>query len=505
VSALACDDVTVTYGETVALSGVSVAFDAGRIHAVVGQNGAGKTTFARVCAGIVRPSSGALTIGDEPVPVGNVRASRACGVELVHQSFALPPSFTVAEALEFGSTRPGGLVYSRRALEARWRSHLENLDVPARLSDRIRDLPVETQQGVEIARALVSDAKLLILDEPTAVLAPLAIDRLFARLRRLNASGVTVLLILHKIREVLAIAETVSVLRAGRLVEALLPREGMSPASLARAIVGSADVDLAAPVALEALVAESERVAAVQLSGVSTRAVLGGPGLDDVSLTIGCGEIVGIAGVEGNGQRTLVDALAGLVPIASGTLQLAGHDVTTAPLLARRGHGLRIIPFERNIEGLSLASALWQNWSARLLVVGRLLRLIDPPRLRATSRTVLERWGVRFGSVDQNAGTLSGGNAQKVVLAREIDDDATLIVAAQPTRGLDIAAMAFVWRALSEARDRGCGVIVISSDLDELFDISDRVVVFVSGRIAGEFRPPYDVRTVGEAMTAAHA
>jgi simple sugar transport system ATP-binding protein len=506
MNALACDEVTVTYGETVALREVSVAFDPGRIHAVVGQNGAGKTTFARVCAGIVRPTSGRLTIGDQPVPVGNVRASRACGVELVHQSFALPPSFTVAEALEFGSTRRTSLVYSRRALEARWRAHLEALDVPARLGDRIRDLPVETQQGVEIARALVGDAKLLILDEPTAVLAPLAIEQLFARLRRLSASGVTVLVILHKIREVLAIAETVSVLRAGRLVEALVPRASLDPASLARAIVGSADAELPA-IGAERTSADAEgtRNVALALSSVSTRAVAGGPGLANVSLAVACGEIVGIAGVEGNGQRTLVDALAARVPFAAGSLQLGGHDVTGVSLLERRGHGLRIIPFERNIEGLSLASALWQNWSARLLVIGRLLRLIDPPRLRATSRTVLERWGVRFGSVDQNAGTLSGGNAQKVVLAREIDDDASVIVAAQPTRGLDISAMAFVWRALREARDRGCGVIVISSDLDELFDISDRIVVFVSGRIVAEFRPPYDVRIVGEALTAAHA
>jgi simple sugar transport system ATP-binding protein len=505
VSALACEDVTVRYGDVVALRDVSVAFDAGRIHAVVGQNGAGKTTFARMCAGIVRPTSGRLTIGGEPIPVGNVRASRACGVELVHQSFALPPSFTVAEALEFGSTRPGALVYSRRALERHWRAHLESLDVPAKLSDRIRDLPVETQQGVEIARALVSEARVLILDEPTAVLAPPAIDRLFARIRRLKDSGVTVLVILHKIREVLAIAESVTVLRAGSLVEGLLPREGMSPASLAQAIVGSAGVEIQSLIAAEFAADHGERATALQFTGASTRPASGTPPLDDVTFSVACGEIVGIAGVEGNGQRTLVNAIAALAPLAAGRLELAGHDVTDATLLERRGRGLRIIPFERNIEGLSLASALWQNWSARLLVVGRMLRLINPPRLRATSRAVLERWSVRFGSVDQPAGALSGGNAQKVVLAREIDDDATLIVAAQPTRGLDIAAMAFVWRALREARDRGCGVIVISSDLDELFDISDRVVVLVAGRVAGEFRAPYDLRAVGETMTAAHA
>jgi ABC-type uncharacterized transport system ATPase subunit len=503
MTALACEDVTVTYGDVVALRNVSVAFERGRIHAVVGQNGAGKTTFARVCAGIVRPSSGRLAIGNCPVPIGNVSAARRSGVELVHQSFALPPSFTVAEAMEFGSTRRAVPVYSRRSLEARWRDHLESLDVRARLGDRVRDLPVETQQGVEIARALVSEAHVLILDEPTAVLAPPGIEALFARLRRLQQSGVTVLLILHKIREVLAIAETVTVLRAGQLAGSVLPAAGMSPAELAHAIVGSIPVDEGAPRVSAPTV--DEATPAVRLTAVTTRAGHGGPSLDAVDLVVGRGEIVGIAGVEGNGQRTLVDALAAFTAILDGTLALGGADATRAPLLERRARGLRIIPFERNVEGLSLRSALWENWSARLLVVGRMLRLIDPQALRAASRAALGRWGVRFASVDQAAGTLSGGNAQKVILAREIDEGATLIVAAQPTRGLDIEATAFVWQALRDARDRSCGVLLISSDLDELFDISDRVLVLLSGRVAGEFAAPYDLGVVGAAMTGAHA
>ena len=507
MTALACHDVTVTYGDVVALRDVSVAFPEAGIHAVVGQNGAGKTTFARVCAGIVRPSSGRLTISDRDVPTGDVGASRVSGVELVHQSFALPPSFTVAEAMEFGSTRAAAPVFSRRALERRWRDHLESLDVPVRLSDRIRDLPVETQQGVEIARALVSQARVLILDEPTAVLGPQAIGALFARIRRLQQSGVTVLVILHKIREVLAIAETVTVLRGGKLVASLLPATTMSPDELAHAVIGSEKVEaeLAEIVAsAHAVPSETETPRALALSHAVTPPASDGPALDDVTLAVRCGEIVGIAGVEGNGQRTLVNALAALAPLTSGRLELSGHDVTRSALLDRRAHGLRIIPFERNVEGLSLRSSLWQNWSARLLVAGRMLRLIDPRRLREASRAALDHWSVRFGNVDQPASALSGGNAQKVILAREIDADATLIVAAQPTRGLDISAMAFVWRALRDARDRGCGVIVISSDLDELFDISDRVIVLVSGRVAGEFRAPYDLGVVGATMTAAH-
>jgi simple sugar transport system ATP-binding protein len=505
LNALTAESVTVTYGDVVALRDVSVAFERARIHAVVGQNGAGKTTFARVCAGIVGPSSGRLTVGDREVRTGDVSAARRSGVELVHQSFALPPSFTVAEAMEFGSTRRAPYVFSRRALERRWRSHLESLDVPARLNDYVRDLPVETQQGVEIARALVSEARVLILDEPTAVLGPNAIELLFARVRKLQQSGVTVLVILHKIREVLAVAETITVLRGGKLVAALLPAAGMTPAELAHAIIGSANVEseLADIVAAPHAQARADRPCALELTQAATAPATDGPALDRIDLTIRCGEVVGIAGVEGNGQRTLVNALAGLAPFTAGRLQLSGHDVTRSALLDRRAHGLRIIPFERNVEGLSLRSTLWQNWSVRGLVAGRLLRFIDPKRLREASRAALEHWSVRFGSVDQPASALSGGNAQKVILAREIDVDATLIVAAQPTRGLDIAAMAFVWRALRDARDRGSGVLLISSDLEELFDISDRVVVFVSGRIAGEFRAPYDLGAIGAAMTAA--
>ena len=503
-TALECDDVTVRYGDVVALRDVSVAFERGGIHAVVGQNGAGKTTFARVCAGLVHPSSGQLHIDGTPVPVGNVSAARLSGVELVHQSFALPPSFTVAEAMEFGSTRRTPLVYSRRALERRWRDHLASLDVPVRLGDRIRDLPVETQQGVEIARALVQDARVLILDEPTAVLAPPAIERLFARMRRLRQSGVTLIVILHKTSEVLAVAETVTVLRAGALVARLLPAAAMNPTELAHAILGAARADEpGAP--LEPARSSTNRAPALHLSGGCTRASGEGPALDAVDLHVGHGEIVGIAGVEGNGQRTLVNAIAGLSAMTAGRLQCGGRDLTRASLLERRAHGLRIIPFERNVEGLSLSSALWQNWSARLLVARRMLRTIEPRRLRAASRSALARWGVRFASVDQPAGALSGGNAQKVILAREIDDDAALIVAAQPTRGLDIEATAFVWQALRGARDRGCGVLLISSDLDELFDISDRVVVLLSGRVARTFEAPYDLHAVGAAMTGAVA
>lgn len=513
-AALECRDVTVRYGDVVALAGVSVAFAPRMIHAVVGQNGAGKTTFARVAAGIVAPDKGALRVAGGDVPTGSVRQARAAGVELVHQSFALPPSFTVAEAMEYGA-RGGGAVFSRRRLEGRWQRHLAALGVNASLRARVRDLPVETQQAVEIARALVTEAKVLILDEPTAVLAPSGIETLFERLRGLKASGVTVILVLHKIREVLAIADTVTVLRGGRLVEGPIATAATDASRLAVSIIGSESekglsaVDEAALVGAAdgrgagAVAAAARPEPLLELKDVVTRADSEGPALDRVSLTIGRGEIVGVAGVEGNGQRTLVRALSHLVDLRAGMVLLAGDDITQTPLSARRAAGLRVIPFERNVEGLSLSSSLWENWSARTLLFGRALRLINPARLRKECDTSLKAWDVRYSTTTQPAGSLSGGNAQKLILSREVDCDASLIIAAQPTRGLDVGATAFVWQALREARLRGCGVLLISSDLDELFVISDRLVVMLSGRIAGEFRPPYRLGDVGAAMTGA--
>jgi len=243
----------------------------------------------------------------------------------------------------------------------------------------------------------------------------------------------------------------------------------------------------------------------VSLRGVSTRPDLDGPALQAVDFAVQPGEIVGIAGVEGNGQRTLVRVISSLADIAAGSLELDGRDVTAASLSQRRGAGLRVIPFERNVEGLSLTSPLWENWSAGRLLARPLLAAISPSGLRRDCKTALDAWDVRYADVSQAAGGLSGGNAQKVILSREMDEAGKLIIAAQPTRGLDIGATAFVWDALRKARARGCGVVFVSSDLDEIFDLADRVVVMLSGRIVAEFRPPFDLARVGAAMTGARA
>jgi ABC-type uncharacterized transport system ATPase subunit len=512
-AALACDGLTIRFGDVTALADVTLSLAPNLIHAVCGQNGAGKTSFARACAGLIAPAAGSITIAGKPLAAGHVAAARSAGVELVHQSFALPPSFTIAEAMEFGLTGRTGAIYTRSGLQARWTSHLRALGVEAKPSARIRDLPVETQQAVEIARALAGKARILILDEPTAVLAPGAAEALFARLRRLRDSGVTILIILHKIREVLAVADTVTVLRGGRLVEGPEKASGVTADRLARSIIGAArvarqDEDLEALVGAamphgtrHTHAAPARTVAS--LAGVSTRPGADGQSLAAIDLTVGAGEILGIAGVEGNGQRPLVEALAGLVPLAQGSVSLDNADVTGLPLAERRRRGLRIIPFERNTEGLSLSSPLWENFAARELIGQSALRLIDPRALRREAEAAFKTWDVRFGSVDNAARSLSGGNAQKVILSREVDAEARLIVLAQPTRGLDLGATAFVWQAMREARGRGLGLILISSDLDELFDISDRVIVLQGGRVSGQFVPPYDLAAVGAAMVGA--
>jgi simple sugar transport system ATP-binding protein len=515
--ALECRNVTVKFGDVTALSDVAVSFVPGQIHAVVGQNGAGKTTFARVAAGLIQPTAGAVDVMGHEIRTGQVSVSRTAGVELVHQSFALPPSFTVAETMEFGATGKGG-IYSRKGLAEKWRGHLADLDVQVDLNRRIRDLPIETQQGIEIARALVMDARVLILDEPTAVLSPSSIKMLFARVRRLKERDVTVILILHKIREVLGIADTVTVLRGGRKVAGPLPIGEVSAERLADLIVGEAVARTLDRHERDALVGtklaagegashpeNAKGPSVLSMKAVSTRPDSEGIALDGVDLEIRPGEIVGIAGVDGNGQKTLVRAISALADLAGGSILLVGHDVTGQPLAARRAIGLRIIPFERNVEGLSLTSSLWQNWSARELLQGSLLRVIRPSAVREACDRSLREWNVHYQNSAQRAGSLSGGNAQKVILAREVDRDARLIIAAQPTRGLDIGATAFVWQALRRARDHGAAILLISSDLDELFDISDRVVVMLSGRVNGEFRAPFDIASVGAVMTDAAA
>ena len=537
--AVRCRSLGVTFGAVRALHDVSLELAPGRIHALVGQNGAGKTTLAKVLGGLQVPDTGEVQIAGRAIPAGDVRAAKAAGLAMVHQHFSLPPSFTVAEALELTAARTGGrAVYRRGDLHRRWQDDVADIGGRPALSTRIRDLPVEARQSLEIARALATEASVLLLDEPTALLTPTATEGLFERLARLRDAGVTVLVVLHKLREVAAVADTVSVLRDGELVLGPAETSEVSQGHLSDAIVGPAGhADAEAGVRAEA---HDGQETLLELAGVSSGESAFEPGLSNVDLRVEAGEIVGIAGVEGNGQRSLVSVIAGLSPVTEGSVRIGEGEMTTAAPARRRLRGLRLVPFDRNTEGVSQSASLWLNQSALRLITQegadtldhprrRGVHSIAPPRLRPTTRMrlrlqdrweqhrplislrqykrqateAMERWRVRYENVSQPAESLSGGNIQRLILSRELAPGLEVLVAAQPTRGLDFAATEFVRRSLRVLRESGAGVLLVSSDLDELFELSDRLAVLYGGRIVAEFVGPYDRRAVGDAMTGA--
>lgn len=495
---LRVEDVTVAFGAVRALDGASVDLEGGRVHAIVGQNGAGKTTLARVVAGMVRPERGSVAVAGEGLVLGSVPDATRAGVAMVHQHFTLPPSFSVAEALEL--SRPEGPTlrpFARRRLEERWRTWLETLGVEGEVGVRVSSLPIERRQWLEIARCLATDASLLLLDEPTALLSPSGATALFERVRGLADRGVTVVIVLHKLAEVRAVADTVTVLRDGHVVLTAEPLAGVDDDRIRSAMLG--DVEVRAPARTSTAVHADT---AVRLEVVELDAEPLGlePALVDLDLTVAAGEIVGVAGVEGNGQRALAHVVAGLHRPSRGAVRLDGREVTGSSLGERRERGLRIVPFDRNTEALSLTSSLWENHALARVARGRWARWLVPRALRAEADAVLRDWAVRYDTVDQSAGELSGGNAQRLVLAGELDAGATLAVVAHPTRGLDFAATTAVRSVLLDLRARGVGVLLVSSDLDELFELSDRLLVLRGGSISGTFAPPYDRADVGLAM-----
>lgn len=494
-----CEDVTVRFGALTAVSGVSLRLPRGGIHALVGQNGAGKTTLARTLAGLQIQDHGAVEINGVQVPPGNQRAARNAGVDMVHQHASVVPDLTVAEALELWAPKGAVGVYRRRDIERRWSSYLVDHDIEVDVRRRIRDLPVEIVQSIEIARSNPGPGGLLILDEPTSVLAPGQIVSLFEQLRATAAAGVTVVVVLHKLAEVRRAADTVSVLRNGRLLLEPTPVGSVDDTLLSELIVGTAQRSNQRPTthvaAGTALVADH-----LEAAGGGNDAPL-----RDLSLAVKAGEIVGVAGVAGNGQHTLVEVLAGLRHPTAGQVTMLGADITRASASERRSAGLRVVPFDRNVDGVSGELPLWQNvtsWEAGRYRRWRGLPFLAINRMRRDAQQRLERFGVTYSSIQQPARSLSGGNLQRLILAREIPNAATLI-AAHPTRGLDIGGTRAVWESLRNLATAEVPVLVFSNDLEEILEHSRRVLVVRGGRITGEFHPPFSRSDIGRAMTGA--
>ncbi len=474
--------ITKFFPGVVANQNVDFEVEEGEIHALVGENGAGKSTLMKILYGMEKPDAGQIFLQDRLVTIPNPQAAIALGIDMVHQHFELVPSLTVAENVTLGYEPRRGPFVDRQTMAARVRRLSEQFGLQVEPEARVSSLSVGVQQRVEILKLLYRDARLLILDEPSAVLTPQEVDDLFGVLRRLVAEGRTAIFITHKLREVMAICHRATVLRAGRAVGTVRVAE-TQPETIAQMMVGR-ELEMPRRQASHAI-AERPRLVVRDVHADDDRGL---PALRGISLAVHAGEIVGLAGVEGNGQAELLQTLVGLRFPERGDILLDGRTITREGTRARREHGLAVIPEDRNRQGLSLPSTLSENLIATRYQAAPFSRLglLVPGEIRRFAQRAIHAFDVRVRGPNVAVKTLSGGNAQKVVVARELAQPPTVLIAAQPTRGLDVGATQFVHNELLRLREQQTAILLISADLDELLALSDRLLVIFEGALAGE-------------------
>ncbi|GMA29854.1 ABC transporter ATP-binding protein [Arenivirga flava] len=475
--ALELSGITKRYPKVVANGGISLAVEQGEIHALIGENGAGKSTLVSILYGFVQPDEGTIVVGGERRSFKDPTDAIAAGLGMVFQNFNLFPELTVAENVVFGA-EPGRLgLVDRRAAAAEVGDLAERYGLQVPVGERVEHLPVGVLQRVEILKSLYRDARILILDEPTGVLTPQESEGLFEVMRSLRAAGKSIIFITHKLDEVMAVADRVTVLRDGRVTASLVTAE-TSPREISRHMTGR-DVELS-----QRLARSAPGAPVLEVEGVTVE-VDGRTAVDDVSLSVRAGEIVGIAGVAGNGQDALAAAIGGHHPLRSGRIRIAGTDVDGADNRRRRDLGFTHIPEDRHVTGSAPLGDAVLN-----LAVGYHRRsplrergLLQPKRMVEHAERLIRRFGVRIAGPAVAVGTLSGGNLQKIVVARELGHDAPLLVAEQPTRGVDIGAIESIHGELDEYRARGGAVLLVSSELSEVLNLSDRIAVMFEGRV----------------------
>jgi simple sugar transport system ATP-binding protein len=475
---------------------VSFELSRGEAHALLGENGAGKSTLMNILYGLYHPDEGEILFAGKPVRIDSPRDAIDLGIGMVHQHFMLIPVMTVAENIVLGvEPRHGGVFLDERAAKERVLDLSRRFGLAVDPEARVDKITVGQQQRVEILKALYRKASILILDEPTAVLTPQEAGELFAILRSLKQEGMSIIFISHKLNEVLEIAERITVLRRGRTVETI-PAAGATEESLARLMVGREVL-----LRVDKTPAQPADVL-LEVEGLHARDDRDLEAVRGVSLTVRAGEIVGIAGVDGNGQTQLIEAITGLRATTHGRVTVAGQDLTSASPHRVVSHGVGHIPEDRQKLGLVLEFDLAENLALHDYDREPNSRFgwLRPGRLVERAIRLVTEFDVRGGGPRTPAGALSGGNQQKVVVAREVDLDPRVLIAAQPTRGLDVGAIEFVHRRLVEERDEGRGILLVSLELDEILSLSDRILVMYEGRIVGEFPPDVPEEELGFAM-----
>jgi ABC-type uncharacterized transport system ATPase subunit len=494
--ALELRGITKRFGALVANDAIDFELRRGEIHALLGENGAGKSTLMNILYGLHQPDEGEIRLDGEAVRVDSARRAIGLGIGMVHQHFMLVPVMTVAENLVLGTEPHRGPLLDYKAAKARTRELSERFGLAVDPDATVEDLGVGAQQRVEILRALFRGAKVLVLDEPTAVLTAQESQDLFRVLRALKDEGTSIVFISHKLNEVLDVSDRVTVLRRGKKIDTV-PTEGASERSLATLMVGR-DVLLRVEKPEHS---PGEPLLEVRDLHVKDDREL--PAVSGLSLTVRAGEIVGLAGVDANGQSQLIEAIVGLRRPESGSVFVDGREITGASALHAIEAGVGHIAEDRHERGLVLQFDLAENLS--LLEYRkpemRSMGLLSPRRMDERAKRLLSDYDVRGGESSTPASSLSGGNQQKVVIARELSADPKVLIAAQPTRGLDVGAIEFVHRRLVEERDKGRAILLISLELEEIRSLSDRALVIYEGRIVAELPPAASEEEFGVAMT----
>ena len=490
--------ITKRFPGVVANKDIDITVRKGTIHAIVGENGAGKSTLMKILYGVQAPDEGTIAIDGKEVKFSAPGDAIAVGIGMVFQHFKLADNFTVLENVVLGAEDLHGIGAGARA-EIERISSAYGLNVePDILVDR---LGVGARQRVEILKVLYRGAKIIILDEPTAVLVPQEVDELFANLRELKAEGLTVIFISHKLDEVRRVADEITVIRRGTTVTSVKPAD-VTSRELAELMVGS---QLPTPATEESTVTDQ---VVLDVRDLSLTDEFGTRLLTDIELTIHAGEVLGIAGVEGNGQAELVETIMGIRTPDGGTIWLSDEDITHWPTRRVREAGVGYIPEDRHRHGLLLQSPLWENRILGHQTESPMAKgwLIDGAAARQDTERIVQQYDVRTPSVDVTAGSLSGGNQQKLIIGREMAHTPKVLIAAHPTRGVDVGAQAAIWDHIKDARREGLAVLLISADLDELIGLSDTITVMLRGSLAGTFDPDtVTAENLGAAMTGASA